>query len=111
MNRKSKITNIERNMLNLTPRVRSIIIGIILSDGWMQKRGHWNPRLGIKQSIKNFSYVWYLYKELAYLCSGDIYSGKSNLRGKIFYNLSFQTRQLSCLIEIYNLFYSIIDGK
>jgi hypothetical protein len=25
--------------------------------------------------------------------------------------LSFQTRQLSCLIEIYNLFYSIIDGK
>lgn len=111
MNKKSKINNIERNILKLTPRVRSIIIGLILSDGWMQKRGHWNPRLGFKQSIKNFPYIWYIYNELAYLCSGDIYHGKSKLRGKIFYNLSFQTRQLACLNEVYNLFYSIIDGK
>jgi hypothetical protein len=57
MNRKSKISKIERNMLKLTPRVRSIIIGLIISDGWMQKRGHWNPRFGIKQSIKNFPYI------------------------------------------------------
>lgn len=111
MNRKSKISNIERNMLKLTPNVKSIIIGLILSDGWMQKRGHWNPRFGIKQSIINFPYIWYLYNELAYLCSGNIYNGKSKLRGKIFYNLSFQTRQLTCLIEIYNLFYCVIDGK
>lgn len=111
MNRKSKISNIERNMLKLTPRVKSIIIGLIISDGWMQKRGHWNPRFGFKQSIKNFPYIWYLYNELAYLCSGYIYYGKSKLRGKIFYNLSFQTRQLDCLIEVYNLFYSYIDGK
>ena len=32
MNRKSTITAIERNMIKLTPRVRSIIIGLILSD-------------------------------------------------------------------------------
>lgn len=111
MNRKSKISNIERNMLKLTSNVKSIIIGLILSDGWMQKRGHWNPRFGFKQSIINFPYIWYLYNELAYLCSGNIYNGKSKLRGKIFYNLSFQTRQLTCLIEIYNLFYCVIDGK
>lgn len=33
MNTKSQITVKERDMLVLTPRVRSIIIGLILSDG------------------------------------------------------------------------------
>jgi len=111
MFRKSKISNTERNILKLTSKAKSIIIGLILSDGWMQKRGHWNPRFGIKQSIKNFRYLWYLYNELSYLCSGPIYLGKSKLRGKIFYNLSFQYRQLDCLNEICNLFYLNVDGK
>jgi len=39
----SKLTNIQRAMIQLTPRVKSIIVGIILSDGWLQKRGDWNP--------------------------------------------------------------------
>jgi hypothetical protein len=105
MIRKSRISNQERNMLKLTPRARSIIIGLIISDGWMDKRGHWNPRFGFKQSIKNFPYIWHLYNELAYLCSGNIYLGKNKMRGKIFYNLSFQSRQLESLNEVYNLFY------
>lgn len=33
MNNKSQISAMERGMLKLTPRVRSIIIGLILSDG------------------------------------------------------------------------------
>lgn len=111
MNRKSKITAIERNMLRLTPRVRSIIIGFILSDAWMQKRGHWNPRLGLKQSTVNFPYLWQVYNELAYLCSGPLYPSKSILRGKSFYALSFQTRQLECLIEISDLFYIVVNKK
>jgi LAGLIDADG DNA endonuclease family len=105
MIKKSKINNFKRNMLKLTPRARSIVIGLIISDGWMQKRGHWNPRFGFKQSIINFPYIWHVYNELAYLCSGNIYVGKSKLRGKIFYDLSFQSRRLESLIEIYNLFY------
>lgn len=106
---KPRLSNVERNMLKLTPRVKSIIIGLVLSDGWIQKRGHWNPRFGIKQSVINFPYIWHIYNELAYLCSGNIYLGKSKLRGKTFYNLSLQTRQLENLIEIYNLFY--LDSK
>jgi len=108
---KSKLNYIERDMLQLTTRVRSIIIGLLLSDGWLQKRGHWNPRIALKQSIINFSYLWFVYNELAYLCSGSIFFGKSTMRGKIFYNVSFQTRQLPCFLEIFNLFYNIIDGK
>ena len=109
--RKAKITNIERNMIQLTPRVRSIIVGLILSDGWMSKNGHWNPRLGLKQSVppKNFHFLWNLYNELAYLCSAPLYKSKKIMRGKPFYSLSFQTRQLGCFIEIWNLFYILVN--
>lgn len=111
--RKSKITNLERNMFQLTPRARSIIVGILLSDGWMNKHGHWNPRVGLKQSVKNFPYLWQVYNELAYLCSGPLYESKNILRGKTFYSLSFQTRQLPCLMDIHNLFFvsAIVKGK
>jgi len=52
-----------------------------------------------------------VYNELAYLCSGPLYGSKTIMRGKVFYGLSFQTRQLKCLIEIFNLFYNVREGK
>ena len=36
----NKITNNQRKTIQLTSRVKSIIIGILLSDGWIQKRTH-----------------------------------------------------------------------
>ena len=106
LNSKSKLTFVERNMINLTPRARSIIIGLLLSDGWLRKIGHWNTRLGLKQSISNFNYFWLVYSELAFLCSGKPILGKSLLRGNLFYNISKYTRQLECLNDIFHLFYT-----
>lgn len=111
MNKKSKILAIEREMLTLTPRVKSIIVGLILSDAWVQKRGHWNPRLALKQSMSNFPYLWEVFNELAYLCASFPYSSKVVLRSKSFFSLTFQTRQLACLMEIVNLFYINKNGK
>jgi len=108
---KQKLTNFERSLIQLTPRVKSILIGLILSDGWVQKRGHWNPRIGFKQSVVNFEYFWHIYNELAYLCSGLPIYGKPIMRGKMFYSVALQTRQLDCLNEILNLFYEIKDGQ
>jgi hypothetical protein len=105
LNKKSKLKTTERNLLNLTPRVKSIIIGLLLSDGWLQKRGHWNPRFCLKQSIKKFNFIWTVYNEFSYLCSNLPYLGKSILRGKLIYNVTFQTRQLNCLYEIYEILY------
>lgn len=102
---KYKLTNNEKFLLKLTPRVKSIIIGLILSDAWIQKKGHWNTRIGFKQSIINFPYLWHVYNELGYLCSSLPMSAKTITRGKIFYSVYLQTRQLACLNEIYNLFY------
>lgn len=108
---KSKLTNTEKSFINLTPRVKSILIGLILSDGWLQKKGHWNPRIGFKQSLINFSYFWHVFNELAYLCSGLPFLSKAITRGKLFFSLSLQTRQLECLNEIFNLFYLVNKGQ
>jgi hypothetical protein len=109
--KKSKITNLERKLLSLTPKIESILIGLLLSDGWLQKRGHWNPRFGLKQSFTNFSFLWTCFEEFAYLCSGYPYMGKSYIRGKCFFSITFQTRQLECFNDIFNLFYSTVKGK
>lgn len=106
-----KLTNIQRNNIQLTLRVKSILIGILLSDGWIQKRLHWNPRIGLKQSIINFPYLWNIYNELAYLSSDLPVSGKTLMRGKLFYTVSFQTRQLQSLNEILKLLYIYKEGK
>jgi TRAP-type mannitol/chloroaromatic compound transport system permease small subunit len=104
-----RLKNTEKILFNLTPRVKSVIIGLMLSDAWLQKKGHWNTRLGFKQSIKNFPYLWYIFNELGYMCSGYPMISKTRTRGKIFYSVSLQTRQLPCLNEIFNLFF--LDPK
>jgi len=45
---KSQLRNPSRNMYKLTLKAERIIIGLMLSDGWMKKRGHWNPRFALK---------------------------------------------------------------
>lgn len=108
---KPKLTNIEKSFIKLTQRVKSIIVGLILSDAWLQKKGHWNPRIGFKQSLINFPYFWHVYNELAFLCSGLPIFSKAITRGKLFFSLTLQTRQLDCLKEIFNLFYLSNKGQ
>ena len=70
-----------------------VLIGLLLSDGWLiidKKYRSVNARFGLKQSIINFPFLWSCFIEFAYLCSGYPYLGKYVLRGKLFYNISFQ---------------------
>ena len=69
---KGILTKNQRNMIEFNIIQRSILIGVILSDGWIQHRVGWNPRIGFKQSIKNFEFFWtvllnYLIFVLVYL--------------------------------------------
>lgn len=88
---------------------------MVAKKRWLKSK--WNPRIALKQSIVNFPYLWDTYNELAYLCSGPIMTSSNILRGrrakgpKGFYSVTFQTRQLHCLLEIYDLFYVVVDGK
>lgn len=100
-----------RNMLQLNPYLRSMLIGILISDGWTNIRRGWNPCIGLKQSIKNFDYIWWTFCELSHLCSHLPYICKNIKRGKLFYSVSFQTRRLVCINEIFNLFYDDINNR
>jgi hypothetical protein len=59
----------------------------------MQKRNGWNPRVGFKQSMKNFEYFWVVFKEISILCSGYPWVSKKITRGKLFFAVEIQTRQ------------------
>lgn len=112
MYQNSKLTKQERDLIKITPRIRSILIGIILSDGWLRKRIGWNPRLGFKQSFPaNFEYFWHVFNEISILCPNYPYNCKTTTRGKLFYALEIYTRQLGCLTEIYDLFYKVEGNK
>jgi len=106
MNSKSIIGKKDREILIPTPRLKSIIIGMLLSDGWMQIRKGWNPRIGFKQSIKNFPYIWELFNELSIISSNYPYLCKNIKRGKLFYSIKFETRQLKSLNNIKDLLYN-----
>lgn len=103
---KGIIKNINRNMLQLNPYLKSMLIGILLSDGWINIKKGWNPCIGLKQSINNFNYIWWIFCELSYLCSNIPYISKNIKKSKLFYNISFQTRRLICFNDLFNLFYN-----
>lgn len=105
LNNKNVLTKIERDYIILTNEEKSIIIGLLLSDAWIQKRTGWNPRLALKQSIKNFKFLWNTFIKLSKLCSNYPNLTKTYKRNKLFFGVSFQTRQLNCLNEIYSILY------
>jgi len=94
-----------RDSLIITNYHKSILVGMLLSDAHIQKRMHWNPRISLHQSIKNFEYIWAIFNILSVYCSSYPYLKSTIKRGKLFFSLEFQTRQLKSLNEIYNIFY------
>ena len=109
----ARITNKQKGMLVLTRKSKSILIGVLLSDGWI-KRGkwHWNPKIGIKQSIKNVKFLIHLINEIGYILpSGEIQINSNMLRGKRGYDGSITTRALPSLMEVVKILYVDIKGK
>lgn len=108
---KKFLKKFERNMIKLKNYQKSIIVGILLSDGCLELRKGWNPRLRIEHSLKNFEYVWSLFFKLSNLVNSYPLLIKRNFRNKNFFSISFKTRQLECLNEIKNLFYNPVTNK
>lgn len=65
-----RFTKIVKNMIVLPPYQKSVMIGILLSDGHLSSsKTHENPHLTFKQGIKNSSYVWFVYFILSHYCN------------------------------------------
>jgi hypothetical protein len=61
-------------MVKLVPYTRDIIIGLLLSDGWLTftSKTNKNARLGFQQSLAHASYVLFVFNKLSHYCSSSL---------------------------------------
>lgn len=99
---------ITRNMVGIPFNTLCILVGMILSDAWMMKdkRGNSNARLAIKQSIRNFGFIWHCFQVLAHYCSSMPSMVQSTLPSGIHYGVSVVTRTLPCFTILYHMFHT-----
>lgn len=101
-----RLSNLTLSMYKFTNYQRSVIVGILLSDGWLNlAKGGKNPRLGFKQSFDKSSYVWNVFIVLAPFCQSLPNLVISKINNHMLYGFNFFTRSLPCLHEFYLLFY------
>jgi len=106
-----KLSNIELNMFELPNYQRGVIVGLLLSDGWLSYASANNkyPRLGFEQAYSQFSYVWSVYGVFSHYCY-SFPRFKTRTRNNIqTSSVTFTTRSLPCLVKVFNAFYH--DGK
>jgi len=103
-------TIILQHMVILPYYIKNIIIGLLLSDAWMQKyhKGG-QARLALKQSFSHFEYLLYTFYILRHYCKSNPVIQYAKLNGKLFPYIYFSTRSLACFTELYDMFYQIND--
>ena len=88
----------------------SVVIGLMLSDGWTDfPKDKNNARLGFSQSFDKFEYFWYVFNSLEHYCAGLPTYRIRKKTNNYLYSLTLQTRRLSCFSEIHKMFYP--NGK
>lgn len=97
----------ESNMIKIPYYQKSVIIGLLLSDGWLiiPVSTRKNARLGFSQSLSHSSYVWFVFNILLHYCNNLPNLRKRNRSGIPLYSLEFFTRVLSCFTQLHSLFY------
>nr|YP_010170425.1 LAGLIDADG homing endonuclease [Phanerochaete carnosa]QRZ60406.1 LAGLIDADG homing endonuclease [Phanerochaete carnosa] len=103
MDRLSK--NLQR-LIYLPYNIYSIIVGKLLSDGWLDKENlNANTRFRFKQAVARSDYVIYSFLLLSHYCSSVPNLDLGNSNGTVTYGLQIITRRYPCLNELYHLFY------
>jgi heme/copper-type cytochrome/quinol oxidase subunit 1 len=99
-------TMILQHMVKLPEYIKDILVGVLLSDGYMQlqnKGGKGQARFGFKQSLARLSYALNLFFTLSHYCKSFPKLGFH--KGGKFPYVYFSTRSLACFTELYNTFY------
>lgn len=102
-----RFTKVVRDMIRLPALQFSILVGLLLSDGWLSiaTSTSLNARLGFKQSLAKSEYLLFVFNLLSHYCSNLPALVKGKKLGIAFYGVQFFTRSLPCFTELYNLFY------
>ena len=69
------------HIVKLPINIRNILVGLLLSDGWMQKQNvGGDSSLAIKQSLYHFGYLWSVFMSLNHYCSSYPIITRSSIR-------------------------------
>jgi hypothetical protein len=100
-------TKQERNMIAIPPYQYSVIVGLLLSDGWLIIPGttHISPRLGLSQSLSHFKYIWFVFNALSHYCENFPVLRERKRGKKTHWCVDVVTRSLPCFAELHSLFY------
>jgi LAGLIDADG DNA endonuclease family len=92
-------------MVNIPSYLRSMLGGLLISDGWLEINKTGNTRFFFKQSLGNSALVLFVFNRLSHFCSSYPIITTTNLKDKKFKGLSLYTRSYPCFTEFYNIFY------
>ena len=108
-----RLTKVERDMVKLPPFQHSVIIGLLLSDGWLTFGSslHKNARLGFKQSLSNSEYVLFVFNILSHYCSSYPIFIEGTRAGNKYYALQFLTTSLPCITKLHPVFYTYKEKR
>ena len=103
----SRITKQLSEMYKFTSFQYSVVIGLLLSDGWTiyASGASKNPRLGFKQSLSHSAYFWSVFSILSPYCSSTPNFISSKRKQTNVYALEILTRSLPCFTKLYSLYY------
>jgi hypothetical protein len=101
-----KVSKNELNITKLPYFIRSVVIGLILSDGYIvfSARSK-NGRLGLTQSLAHLNYLYFVFNILAPYCYKYPVLRNRSRFGKPTFSLVITTRSMPCITEIYHKFY------
>ena len=106
-------TIIVRHMVNIPSLVNSsvkyelesILVGILISDGWLEINKLGNTRFFFKQSMNKSEFIFFVFNRLSHFCSSYPMITTTSLKDRNFKGLCFNTRAYPCLTEFYYMFY------
>lgn len=102
-----RFNKVINNMVELPFFIKSIIYGLLLSDGWINYSSKSiNARLGLKQSFKNLPYLWSVFNTLSHYCSSLPHPLKGKKNNTITYSVQFLTRSLPCFTKLHSSWYN-----
>jgi len=103
-----RFTKVVSYMIELPFYIKSIIYGLILSDGYIgfASKSNLNARLSFKQSFDRLPYVLAVFNILSHYCSSLPISliGKQN--NIITHGVQFWTRSLPCFTKLHSSWYN-----
>lgn len=101
-----RYTKHELNIVKLPNDIKSVIIGIILSDGHLALHSNAkNAYLIFNQSLDKLAYVYFVYKFLSHYCQSYPKLSIGHRLGNPSYMLRITTRSMPCITELHNKFY------